>query len=283
MLVLLLIVFVIILLPGIILSVKAQAERKLRHERHIREALEQELAKFREYCASQEKEIELLQAVLRKHEINYYPAEKPVAVETISVVAEVNSICEDQQHHHQQQLHEFHCESGGRWLGLFMQSIDKRLLTCMTSQSYISTRELDLQLFAVQLFFLCHLVSILNMLVWMCLVFVASTLSRCFFLESLPKHDNVISYYTERNFKLVSIEVCHFGLQCESISLNVCVWSTFLAFEKALPLLGYFLSSWSVGISCFFCRLTTSSFSPRTEAVLFVNFIRPFYLLVDLF
>lgn len=96
-------------MPGVILSVKVQAERKLRHERHIREALEQELAKFREYCASQEKEIELLQAVLRKHEINYYPAEKPVAVEMISVVAEVNSISEDQQ---QQQQHEFHCESG---------------------------------------------------------------------------------------------------------------------------------------------------------------------------
>lgn len=105
-----------ILFLEIILSVKVQSERKLRHERHIREALEQELSKFRQYCAAQEKEIELLQAVLRKHDICYHPAEKPVAVETISVVAEVNSVAEYQQSFQPQQLLlEFQRESS-RWL-----------------------------------------------------------------------------------------------------------------------------------------------------------------------
>lgn len=84
------------ILNGIILSVKIEGERKLRHERRVREAMEQELAKFRKYCACQEKEIELLQAVLRKHDISFCATEKPVAVETISVVAEVNSIHEEQ-------------------------------------------------------------------------------------------------------------------------------------------------------------------------------------------
>lgn len=97
---------------GIILSIKVESERRLRHECHIREALEQELSKFREYCTNQEKEIELLQAVLRKHDISFHPTERPIAVELISVVAEVNSIAEDQKHVlRQQRLLDFQRES----------------------------------------------------------------------------------------------------------------------------------------------------------------------------
>ena len=76
------------------LSVKAQAERRLHRERRVREALEQELGKFREYCTAQEREIEVLQGLLRKHGIEFAAVERPVFVRTIDVVAEVNECCE---------------------------------------------------------------------------------------------------------------------------------------------------------------------------------------------
>ncbi len=82
------------LFPGIIRSVKQQAERRLARERRVREALEQELAKYREYCNSQEMEIEALRGILRKHGIDYGIVERPVAGRTISVVAEVNEVNE---------------------------------------------------------------------------------------------------------------------------------------------------------------------------------------------
>lgn len=82
------------ILNGIILSVKRQAERRLARERRVREALEQELAKYREYCNAQEMEIEALRSLLRKHGIGFGMVEKPIAGRTIHVVAEVNEVNE---------------------------------------------------------------------------------------------------------------------------------------------------------------------------------------------
>ena len=80
---------------GIIMSVKRQAERRLARERRTREAVEQELAKFREYCAAQETEIELLQGLLKKNGIQLMTSERPVVGSTINVIAEVNEVnCE---------------------------------------------------------------------------------------------------------------------------------------------------------------------------------------------
>lgn len=78
------------ILNGVILSVKVQAERRLARERRTREAVEQELCKFRDYCTVQEKEIEALQGLLRKHEIVYDVVERPVVGRKIDVIAEVN-------------------------------------------------------------------------------------------------------------------------------------------------------------------------------------------------
>ncbi|KAK2185905.1 hypothetical protein NP493_217g01003 [Ridgeia piscesae] len=83
------------ILNGIIMSVKRQAERRLARERRTREAVEQELAKFREYCAAQETEIELLQGLLKKNGIQLMTSERPVVGSTINVIAEVNEVnCE---------------------------------------------------------------------------------------------------------------------------------------------------------------------------------------------
>ena len=73
------------------MSVKIQAEKRLHKERLVREAVEQELTKFREYCSAQEAEIETLQALLRKHGIEFERLDHPVApITRIAVVAEVN-------------------------------------------------------------------------------------------------------------------------------------------------------------------------------------------------
>ena len=79
---------------GIIMSVKIQAEKRLARERRCREALEQEILKYREYCTAQEKEIEALQGLLRKHGIDFDRVERPVVGSTIDVVAEVNELSE---------------------------------------------------------------------------------------------------------------------------------------------------------------------------------------------
>ena len=79
---------------GIIRSVRVMADRRLQHERRTRAAVEQELAKFRAYCAAQEREIATLHNALRKHGL-VVPADDQstmhAAAATISVVAEVNS------------------------------------------------------------------------------------------------------------------------------------------------------------------------------------------------
>ncbi|XP_029648826.1 voltage-gated hydrogen channel 1-like [Octopus sinensis] len=81
------------ILNGIIMSVKKQADKKLQRERRLREACEQELSKFREYCSAQEGEIELLQGLLRKHGITDADKhEQPPSVSTIAVIAEVNPV-----------------------------------------------------------------------------------------------------------------------------------------------------------------------------------------------
>ncbi|CAH1800442.1 unnamed protein product [Owenia fusiformis] len=83
------------ILNGIILSVKTQAEKRLNREKQAREAVEQELAKFRTYCSEQELEIETLQNLLTKHKINFKKSERlPISKTTLNVIAEVNEIKE---------------------------------------------------------------------------------------------------------------------------------------------------------------------------------------------
>lgn len=82
------------MLTGIVMSVKRQAEKRLLRERRLRQACEQELTKYRDYCSTQEQEIEILRGMLRKHGIE--DANKldrqPVVISTIDVVAEVNQV-----------------------------------------------------------------------------------------------------------------------------------------------------------------------------------------------
>lgn len=66
-------------------------------EKRTREALEQELSKYREYCSAQEYEIESLQLLLRKHGVNYQAVEKPIMGEKINVVVEVNEVSSDSE------------------------------------------------------------------------------------------------------------------------------------------------------------------------------------------
>lgn len=81
------------ILNGIILSVKKQADKKVLRERHLRDACEQELMKYREYCTAQEKEIEMLRGLLQKHGIkDLVESQLPVSVKKIDVVAEVNQV-----------------------------------------------------------------------------------------------------------------------------------------------------------------------------------------------
>ncbi|XP_064612741.1 voltage-gated hydrogen channel 1-like isoform X2 [Liolophura sinensis] len=81
------------ILNGIVMSVKKQSEKKVEKEHRLREACEQELSKFRDYCANQEREIEYLRGLLRKHGIEVAErVPKPAPVQTINVVAEVNEI-----------------------------------------------------------------------------------------------------------------------------------------------------------------------------------------------
>ncbi len=76
------------------MSVKIQAEKRLARERRCREALEQEILKYRDYCTAQENEIDLLRGLLRKHGIQFEHTERPVVGSTIDVVAEVNELSE---------------------------------------------------------------------------------------------------------------------------------------------------------------------------------------------
>ena len=82
---------------GIVLTVKKQAEKKLQRERRLRQACEQELTKYREYCTAQEQEIELLRGLLRKHGIEDITRmdRPPIVVSTIDVVAEVNHLASE--------------------------------------------------------------------------------------------------------------------------------------------------------------------------------------------
>ncbi|XP_005100666.1 voltage-gated hydrogen channel 1 [Aplysia californica] len=79
---------------GIVLSVQKQAEKKIEREKHLREECEQELAKFREYCMAQEAEIEVLQGLLHKHNIEFTTNKitRPESRVQVDVVAEVNSM-----------------------------------------------------------------------------------------------------------------------------------------------------------------------------------------------
>lgn len=79
------------ILNGIVMSVKIQADRKVHREIRAREALEQELNKYRDYCSIQEQEIEVLRGLLRKHGIEVsHVEERPISGVRMDVVAEVN-------------------------------------------------------------------------------------------------------------------------------------------------------------------------------------------------
>ncbi|KAL4223640.1 Voltage-gated hydrogen channel 1 [Mactra antiquata] len=83
------------ILNGIVLSVKIQAEKRVQREKRLRNACEQELMKYREYCAAQESEIESLRGLLRKHGISdMIQTEIPKPASRIDVVAEVNQVDE---------------------------------------------------------------------------------------------------------------------------------------------------------------------------------------------
>ena len=72
-------------------TTRARCERRLAREHRVREALEQELSKFRDYCSAQEFEVQYLQGMLRKNGINYERVERPVMGKKIDVVVEVNT------------------------------------------------------------------------------------------------------------------------------------------------------------------------------------------------
>jgi len=77
------------------MSVKVQADKKVKRERRLRDACEQELMKYREYCAAQENEIEILRGMLRKHGItDFIPREIHRPVSRINVIAEVTPVSE---------------------------------------------------------------------------------------------------------------------------------------------------------------------------------------------
>ncbi|XP_052800010.1 voltage-gated hydrogen channel 1-like isoform X2 [Mya arenaria] len=83
------------IINGVILSVKVQADKRLKRERRLRDACEQELMKYREYCAAQENEIDILRGLLRKHGItDFVPTEIPRPARRIDVIAEVNPVSE---------------------------------------------------------------------------------------------------------------------------------------------------------------------------------------------
>lgn len=74
---------------------KTQAEKRIEKEKGLRQAAETELVKFREYCTAQEREIEALQVLLNRHNIEFQKMEKPaLPIRTIDVVAEVNQYIE---------------------------------------------------------------------------------------------------------------------------------------------------------------------------------------------
>ena len=84
-------------IAGVVLSVKRQAEKKIEREKHMREACEQELSKFRTYCTSLEGEIEYLHRLLKQHGIQYTEKvqKRPVSSQ-ISVEVEMNHRAVDQ-------------------------------------------------------------------------------------------------------------------------------------------------------------------------------------------
>lgn len=84
---------VVRILNGVVLSVKTQAEHKLHKERQMKEGIEQELMKCRDYANALEMEVELLRGLLKEHGIKEIPSSvvnNSEKLNVISVVAEVN-------------------------------------------------------------------------------------------------------------------------------------------------------------------------------------------------
>ncbi|KAL8605015.1 hypothetical protein ACOMHN_018817 [Nucella lapillus] len=79
------------IINGLTVQIRHQAEKKVQRERHLREACEQELGKFRAYCTSLEGEVDYLRHLLRHHAIPYTEkVQKRPEGRQISVQAEVN-------------------------------------------------------------------------------------------------------------------------------------------------------------------------------------------------
>lgn len=84
--------------PGIVVSVKKQAEKKIQREKRLRMACEKELSKYREYCATQEQEIELMKGLLLKHGIDLHESQsQPPEVSKKDIIADINLVAESEK------------------------------------------------------------------------------------------------------------------------------------------------------------------------------------------
>jgi hypothetical protein len=85
-------------ISGIVVSVKKQAEKKIQREKRLRLACEKELTKYREYCTTQEQEIELMKGLLLKHGIDLHRSHsQPPVVSKIDVIADINQVDEKEK------------------------------------------------------------------------------------------------------------------------------------------------------------------------------------------
>lgn len=86
------------ILNGIVVSVKKQAEKKIQREKRLRMACEKELSKYREYCATQEQEIELMKGLLLKHGIDLHESQsQPPEVSKKDIIADINLVAESEK------------------------------------------------------------------------------------------------------------------------------------------------------------------------------------------
>ncbi|XP_022343944.1 voltage-gated hydrogen channel 1-like [Crassostrea virginica] len=86
------------ILNGIVVSVKKQAEKKIQREKRLRMACEKELSKYREYCTTQEQEIELMKGLLLKHGIDLHESQtQPPEVSKMDIIADINLVAETEK------------------------------------------------------------------------------------------------------------------------------------------------------------------------------------------
>ena len=89
---------VFVCFSGIVVSVKKQAEKKIQREKRLRMACEKELSKYREYCTTQEQEIELMKGLLLKHGIDLHESQtQPPEVSKMDIIADINLVAETEK------------------------------------------------------------------------------------------------------------------------------------------------------------------------------------------